>query len=382
MNNYIELNLIVDKDRNKKLHYNNEFLNNHKKDLDNFLDNNTEYNNIDFAKKVMMTQELKANNNIEGIIDNLESIEKVVNNKNNKKNLNERRRIINLYNGYKYILQNKNINKDNLRKLYSILSKDLLNEHDKANMGYYYRKKPVYIIRKNRLDLEPYQGLPAEELDFYMNCFFDYTNTNITNRNEIEEFIKSQIMHYYFVYIHPYFDVNGRTSRTVSMWYLLNNKTYPYIIFNRAISFAKTEYEESIVKCRNRADVTLFLKYMLIQVLKELEKEYIINNIKLNSGLNLKAEEEQILEYFININGNLTAKDLTKFYNYHNFKETPKKIYTEKILPLIDNEILKIDGYTKSYIYNKNPNIWLKLNKKYIDIDKNKLKYLKLDKYI
>ena len=49
-------------------------------------------------------------------------------------------------------------------------------------------------------------------------------------------------MHFYFVYIHPYFDVNGRTSRTLAMWYLLNEEAYPYIIFNRAINNNASNY--------------------------------------------------------------------------------------------------------------------------------------------
>ena len=72
-----------------------------------------------------------------------------------------------------------------------------------------------------------------------MNQLFEFINNNELEETEINKFIKSQIMHFYFVYIHPYFDVNGRTSRTVAMWYLLNNKNYPYIIFNRAIEFNK-----------------------------------------------------------------------------------------------------------------------------------------------
>ena len=382
MSKYKELELVIDKGKEQKLHYNEEYLESFKRDLDLFLnDDKIDINNMVFAKKMMMNQEIKANNNIEGIIDNLESIARVVKNNGCNVDEKERRRIINLYRGYKFILEGREINKDSLRELYSILSKDLLNEHDRTNMGKYYRKKPVYIIRKNRLDIEPYQGMAAKDLDYYMDMFFEYINSD-NKDTDIDNYIKSQIMHYYFVYIHPYFDVNGRTSRTVSMWYLLNNNAYSYIIFNRAISFAKRKYEEAIINCRHRGDVTLFLKYMLIQVLKELEKDYLVSNISDNSGGNLTNELEQIIEYFINMNGNLTAKDLTKFYNYHNFKTKPRNIYKDKIEPLIDKKIFVVEGYTKSYIYDDVSNMWLKLNGDKIDIDKNKLKYLKIDKYI
>ena len=59
------------------------------------------------------------------------------------------------------------------------------------------------------------------------------------------------------------------------MWYLLNNKLYPYIIFNRAISFLRKDYINSIIKSRETGDLTFFLQYILNSVYKELEKEYI-----------------------------------------------------------------------------------------------------------
>ena len=378
MNMYTKLEIKTEEGKN--IYYNHDYLYEYKKDLDNFLEDQNNMKNINFAKKMMIGEEIKANNNIEGLQDDLESISNVIGNKTSiDKNI--KIRILNLYKGYKYILQNKNIDKETLKELYKILSKDLLNEHDRNNMGKYYRTKQVYILKGNRLDIDPYQGLQAPKLEEYMNNFFEYINKD-NNLNEINSFVKSQIIHYYFVYIHPYFDVNGRTSRTVSMWYLLNNKNYPYIIFNRAISFSKKEYEENIIKSRNRGDITLFLKYMLIQVLKELEKEYLITNINKNSNNILTKEDKQIIEYFLNIKGNLTAKDITFIYNNYNFKTKPKIVYNEKIIPLIDKSIFKITGYTKNNIYDDKKNIWLSLNKEKIDIDKNKIKYLKLDKYI
>ena len=62
----------------------------------------------------------------------------------------------------------------------------------------------------------------------FMKEFFDSDNNGETFGNATDYFIKSQIMHFYFVYIHPYFDINGRTARTTSLWHLLNEKAYPF----------------------------------------------------------------------------------------------------------------------------------------------------------
>ncbi len=362
--NYINLEY----DNHKKIHYSENSLYIYKKDLDKFLEHKQNMKTLKFAKKVMQGQEIKSNNNIEGIKDDIESIETIIKHNTNITS-KEKTRIINLYNGYQYILKNKEINKDSLKKLYDILSKDILTEESINTMGKYYRTNSVYILRNNKLDYSFDEGIKKEKITKYMNQFFEYVNSN-QNQKDIDTFIKSQIMHFYFIYVHPYYDVNGRTSRTVSMWYLLNQKKYPYIIFNRAIAFAKEEYEKNIIKSRKAGNITPFLKYMLKEVKKELEKEYVINNIQKNSNISLNRKEEQILEYFLNINGSLSVKNLINLYNVYNPYLEPKKVWEENISPLIEKNILL-----------KN-DIYLALNKKDIDIDKKDIKYLNLKKYI
>ena len=66
-----------------------------------------------------------------------------------------------------------------------------------------------------------------------MEYYFAFFNAPTFSQTMTDQYVKSQILHFYFVYIHPYFDVNGRTSRTMALWHLLNSQAYPYIIFNR-----------------------------------------------------------------------------------------------------------------------------------------------------
>lgn len=365
----------------QKLFYDKSYLMSLKEDIVEFLTDQETMKNLKFAKKVMMSQEIKSNNNIEGINDDLSIIDEVI--KRKYKNLDGEniRRIINLYHGYQYILDGKKINKDNLKELYSILSNGLLDEYDVSNMGYYYRTKPVYILNGNRLDKRPYMGMVQEKLDYYMDNFFEYVNSK-DEKNDIDCFIKSQIMHFYFVYIHPYFDVNGRTSRTVSMWYLLNQKNYPYIIFNRAIAFSKRKYEQEIIKTRKHGDMTGFLKYMLKYVKVELEKEYLIESISKNSSQKLTNDNKQMIEYLLTLNGNVTAKDLAYIYNNYNEHKNSYKIIKEKISPLIDKNVLVVNKYTNGFINSNEHNMEIGINKECIDVDCKKIKYLKLDKYI
>lgn len=108
-------------------------------ELEMFLQSEDFMNTREFSKKVMFTHELKANNTVEGYNDSMSIIEKVIEDAKSVKDIEKRNRIINLYKGYQYILKGEDITEENVGKLYKILSKDLLNEHDITHMGEIYR---------------------------------------------------------------------------------------------------------------------------------------------------------------------------------------------------------------------------------------------------
>lgn len=128
-----------------------------KEELESFLANNNYMMDKEFSKKILFSQEIKFNNEIEGYNDDVEIINEIVTNEKDKgiTSLERRRRIVNLYRGYKYILDNHDINKDNLRKLYGILSKGLLSKEDEQAMDFYYRLNKVYIQFSNNIQVPP-----------------------------------------------------------------------------------------------------------------------------------------------------------------------------------------------------------------------------------
>lgn len=395
MSNIIETNLKLQNGYN--VHVNDGYLDTYKNDILTFLDDLDEFKTIDFAKNIMMGQEIKANNTIEGIVDDLSIIDEVI--KTKELSSEDRKRIINLYHGYEYILKNRSINRESIADLYELLSDGLLDEYNLEHTSRYHREAPVYIKRNSVMggcpytdnmskyyydpmfdfDKNAFYGIDVNDIDEYMKRLVDYINDD-SDKNSINSFIKSQIAHFYFVYIHPYMDVNGRTSRTIAMWYLLNKEEYPYIIFNEAIAFNKG-YEENIMKSRDRGDLTLFLKYMMISVQKELEKQYLINNISNNYGNYMNKELKQIIQYMVSMKGTITISDITSFYNNYNTKKSPIKLYEEMIKPLLDDNVLVKERDTNKYISGDMKNAFININSDLIDVNEKKFKYLKLDKF-
>ncbi|MBE6145532.1 MAG: hypothetical protein E7171_02810 [Firmicutes bacterium] len=345
---------------------NREYLSDLVRELETFLDGEDFMNNRTFSKKVLFTHEIKANNTVEGINDSVSLIEKVIANAHQVSDVERRNRIINLYEGYRYILQGNDITEENVHKLYELLSKDLLSREDKDRMGTMYRTAPVYILQGGRLDDTMDHGIDESKVPDFMKVFFDYVNNGETFNSPTDYFIKSQIMHFYFVYIHPYFDINGRTSRTVAMWYLLNNDIFPYIIFNRGINFDST-YDRTIRECKDRYEITKFLKYMLINVKKELEKEYVMHHLRVASGERWKTLDYQTMEYILSMNGNMTVLDFAALYNRFNDKKKVKEIFETMLLPMIENGSLVVERETNKDMFQGERNLVLSLNRKRID---------------
>lgn len=379
MNNKIILPL---KNNNRYFYINENMLKEKEEELEEFILKSGKMDTLSFAKKVLLFNEVQSNNSVEGYYDDIEKIKKVVNEKKIYKNSQEKDklRIINLYEGYRYILDNKDITKETLKELNSILSKGLLDDEDYKNMGEYYRKNPVYIYYSSDVTKRPDMGLDASLIEDKMDELLDFMNNYSFDDTKTMSYLKSQILHFYFVYIHPYYDVNGRTARTTSMWYLLNNNVYPYVIFNRGIQINKNEYYKIIRETKKYSDISLFLKYMMNTVLAELEKEYIMQLIANSCSKKLETLDYQTLHYLLSIKGNITVSDFANMYNRYNNKKKVLKIEEEMILPLIEKDILIKTRETNGHLSSFKNNYELAFNFKYVDYDDNLIKNIHVKK--
>ena len=164
--------------------------------------------------------------------------------------------IKNMLNAVEFIINEKpKFNKENLLKLYNILSSNCLSEDKKLRDGEYYRHGAVYI--------DKYEGASHKIIDECMNSLFEFAN----DERCIKEYdnLLPYICHYYILYVHPYFDYNGRTARMVSFWlnYINDIAIAPYFM-SEAINDSKGDYYNAIRNTREtNNDLTYFLGYIL-----------------------------------------------------------------------------------------------------------------------
>lgn len=303
--------------------------------------------NDDIDKEVLIgiiCSELEGTLQIEGVNTTRKQIEQIIKD-NNPKDKNEKI-IVNMLNGLSYVKSTKEFNKESLKELYNLLSEGCLDKEDEINNNYY-RNDMVYISN--------YTGCPVDKIEQCMESLFVFVNNNLNTKDPILKLLLPFIAHYYIIYIHPYFDYNGRTARMVQIWIfmLTNNMTSLYL--SEAINDNKNGYYKAIENTRNsRNDLTYFITYLIDLInhysvvsknLDEIKKEIE------NEGEYISVNELHYLKRII-INKNI------KWFNYKKFIEFEGLDITKQGALKILNKFEK-RGFLLSKINSKNEKIFI-----------------------
>ncbi len=229
-------------------------------------------------------------------------------------------------------------NDENLFRLYSLLSDGCLDKEDELRPGEHYRYDSV--------EVDAYQGCPAEKIQECMDSLFAYVRDSLKDPHG--KTLLPHICHYYLIYVHPYFDHNGRSARMVSYWIhlLAGSDAFPPI-FSEAINQTKNKYYQAIELSRDsHNDLTYFLNYLLqvgsdyllcYQNLEEVEKKakrggHILSETELNYAKRILISYEAPFVYTdflqmakVDMSKQGALKILNKFVEYGFLKEVPTK---------------------------------------------------------
>ena len=172
----------------------------------------------------IVSSEIQNTNNIEGVESKREDIvytaKKVV--KNNINNKNDNLKFLSIVRSYTAI---KNMNDDStsdesvrkindvkdIRKIYDSITVEGVAEENLPD-GELFRKGVVYIQGKKGTLHDGVSNADNSEpiIKELLSKLVDFINTQDCN------LIKNAIFHYYFGYVHPFYDGNGRTARFIS----------------------------------------------------------------------------------------------------------------------------------------------------------------------
>lgn len=301
----------------------------------------THVTNWDDQVHELLIDEAHNSSVIEGAVSTRKRTAEMLKKNQEPRNLSERM-IFNSYSAMMHILENieKPLNEDALIQLHKIITEDTLKQEDMTDR---YRNDDVEVMdpSTNRVI---YHAPDANNVQWMMNDLFAFVQAPTP---EIHPIIKACIIHFYIVYVHPFFDGNGRTARAFTVMYLLKMgfQFFKYLSISTAISKKKDAYYKAIEDCeKNPTDVTYFIMNQLelmfaryTELLKQLQQEVgkvIFNEWLLENDLMLSKRQHKEIK--------LLSKKDKNIVTIEEYKDRHKVVYETARSDLMELESLGI----------------------------------------
>ncbi len=213
---------------------------------------------------------LRKNNRIKSIHSSLKieansltigQVRDVINGKTVLGEKKEVQEVKNAYAAYEKILQINPFNIDELKSLHGIMTKYLVDESGEFRNG----EEGVFSGDKCI-----FMAPPARMVPELMANLFDWLSRS---KEEVHPLIMSAVFHYEFVFIHPFFDGNGRMARLWHSAFLTKwNSIFEYIPIESQIEKFQDEYYDAIAKCHTEGSSNTFILFILKQIDKILDE--------------------------------------------------------------------------------------------------------------
>lgn len=189
----------------------------------------------------------------------------------------------NNYEALTYVLENIDapITKETIFQIYSLVTKDTLEEPAASDC---YRSEPVFV-RSQRGEVV-HTAPKAEQVPQMMDALIAFIADS-----ELSPLIKACVAHFYFVYVHPFIDGNGRTARALSYMILLQAgyDFFRYFSISGVIAEERSKYYKAIKDVEDDGfDMTYFIDYsigMLARAVKKME-DRLVNKVVMEERLN------------------------------------------------------------------------------------------------
>lgn len=284
----------------EKISYENKII------IDHLNDQNVPHIFTSWMKYHTLVEEIVMTNEIEGVVSTRQEIGHMVEIEKPKQYL----KFYGILNKYREIINKETfeciVDSKDVRKLYNkILLQDIKND-DAKNLpdGEFFRKEGVDITSRGRVihkGITPESNI-IENMDIALNFL---------NDEKYPLLVRVAAFHYFFGYIHPFYDGNGRMSRFISSYYL-SEELNEYSALQLAVSIKKNQssYNQAFKitnDSRNQGDLTYFVIVfleILLSGLKDFENS-------ISDSLDMYQYYNSKLDHLQSINN--IAKDILRF---------------------------------------------------------------------
>lgn len=130
-----------------------------------------------------------------------------------------------------------------------------------------------------------YQPPSFERIESSIGAFCQFANEDDKDEKFTHPVVKAILLHFWFAYIHPFADGNGRTARAIFYWYLLSRNywLFEYLSISRIILNQKSQYLRAFLYTEHDDnDLNYFIHQQLKAILRAIEdfKVYLGNKRK------------------------------------------------------------------------------------------------------
>lgn len=227
----------------------------------------------------MCVNEIKGTNDIENIASTTEEINNAIVNKDKQNKKVRLQSFAKMYFSIKEGQISRIEKLKDVRDLYDFLLKGEIPE-SKLPDGQLFRNGYVRIGTSTKTVHFP--KISETEIDEQLENWIEFINND-----QFDPILKACVSHYYFEYIHPFYDGNGRLGRYIFCSYI-GKKLDPYtaVSFSYQVNLKKAKYYkqfEEVENKKNIGEITFFVIVLLKYLVSG--QKYVLRELKLSRNM-------------------------------------------------------------------------------------------------